>query len=316
MQDHSSQVRRGRSSIEALVPGVRRRGSEAIELPATDAERPAQVPRVSAARRGGPGHAPAPSPQEGLLAPGVQEAQGVVGAGLAGAAAHRGWRTPAQSRRGYDVAKRAVDVTVAVVLLLLLAGPMLVIAAAIRLDSPGPAFFRQARLGARRRRVDGDQVWRTELFRIWKFRTMFDGADQSAHVAQIKAFVADTPSDGPGARFKRADDPRITRVGRFLRRTSLDELPQLLNVLQGQMSLIGPRPVPLYEADHYGVEHLGRFQSKPGISGPWQVGGRCDLGFEEMMRMDLAYVGRRSIAYDIGLALRTIPAVVSRRGAS
>lgn len=298
MQDRSSRVRRGWSSITA------------------DVDLPAHGARVAATQRGGPGHTPAPSPPEVLLAPAVPGTQGVLaGAGLGGPA-HLGWRAPAEPLGAYDVAKRAVDVTVAVVLLLLLAAPMLVIAAAVRLDSPGPALFRQVRLGARCRRVDGGRVWRTEQFRIWKCRTMFDGADQNVHVAQVRAFVADTPTDGPGARFKPADDPRVTRVGRFLRRTSLDELPQLLNILQGQMSLIGPRPVPLYEADHYGVEHLGRFQSKPGISGPWQVAGRCDIGFEEMMRMDLAYVRRRSIAYDIGLALRTIPAVVSRRGAS
>jgi lipopolysaccharide/colanic/teichoic acid biosynthesis glycosyltransferase len=186
----------------------------------------------------------------------------------------------------------------------------------VRLDSPGPAFYRQTRLGSRRRSVDGNRVWETTEFRIWKFRTMIEGADPNVHVQQVRAFVANLPSAGAGSRFKPFDDWRVTRVGRFLRRTSLDELPQLLNVLSGQMSLIGPRPVPLYEAAHYGEEHLPRFRGKPGISGPWQVAGRCDVGFEEMMQMDRAYVQRRSLAHDLALLLRTVPAVFSRRGAA
>jgi lipopolysaccharide/colanic/teichoic acid biosynthesis glycosyltransferase len=255
--------------------------------------------------------------QEVLVTPPLTTADGAV----AGASSQHppvavGRRTPAVPRRGYDVGKRVLDLVVTSVLLLLLAIPMLAIALAVRLDSPGPVFYRQSRLGCRRRRVDGDRSWETVEFRIWKFRTMIDGADESLHIEHVRAFIANLASTAPGARFKPSDDPRVTRVGRFLRRTSFDEFPQLLNVLAGEMSLIGPRPVPLYEAALYREEHLCRFGSKPGISGPWQIAGRCDVGFEEMMRMDRAYVQRRSLTYDLRLLLRTLPAIVSRRGAA
>jgi lipopolysaccharide/colanic/teichoic acid biosynthesis glycosyltransferase len=243
-------------------------------------------------------------------------ADAAAGASALGHPVVAGLQTPADQRWGYDVAKRAVDLAVTVVLLSLLTVPMLVIALAVRLDSSGPSFYRQTRLGSRRRSVDGTRVWETKEFRIWKFRTMVEGADQNVHVEQVRAFVANLPSAEAGSRFKPSDDRRVTRVGRLLRRTSLDELPQLLNVLSGEMSLIGPRPVPLYEAAHYGEEHLPRFQSKPGISGPWQIAGRCDVGFEEMMQMDRAYVRRRSLVYDLALLLQTVPAVLSRRGAA
>ena len=216
----------------------------------------------------------------------------------------------------YVGAKRTLDVTLTLAALVVLAPLLVVIALAIGLDSPGPVVFVQERVGARRRTKDGRTVWEVRNFSVYKFRSMFHNVDQSAHQAYVKAWIdgqAETGADG--ATFKLTRDPRITRVGRILRKTSLDELPQLFNVLKGDMSLVGPRPVPTYEVAEYQAWHRERLAALPGITGLWQVKGRCQVTFDEMIRMDIDYVRRRSLWLDVKLLFLTIPAVLSGRGA-
>ena len=207
--------------------------------------------------------------------------------------------------------------TLAALLLTFLYLPMLLIAILIKVDTPGPVFFVQERVGTRRRSQGGRTVWEVRTFHVYKFRSMVHNADQSVHQAYIKAFTQGhvEASDVSGAKFKLGNDPRVTRVGRFLRKTSLDELPQLLNVLAGEMSLVGPRPVPTYEAAEYQAWHWERLAALPGITGLWQVMGRGEVPFEDMIRMDIEYVRNRSLWLDLRILLLTIPAVLSRRGA-
>jgi lipopolysaccharide/colanic/teichoic acid biosynthesis glycosyltransferase len=213
--------------------------------------------------------------------------------------------------------KDVADVTLGVVLLVLFAPLMLIVALAIKLDSRGPVLFAQERVGVRRRRIGPWVVHEPSRFRVYKFRSMVDGADPSLHQAHIEQYISGTALDGLAhARFKLADDPRITRVGRILRRTSIDELPQLFNVLRREMSLVGPRPVPSYEARHYLSRCPQRFWTLPGITGLWQVSGRCNLSAKEMSDLDLLYVQNASFALDAKILLRTIPAVFSGRGAA
>jgi lipopolysaccharide/colanic/teichoic acid biosynthesis glycosyltransferase len=214
----------------------------------------------------------------------------------------------------YVSVKRSIDVVAAAALIVALA-PLLVLITLLIVGGSGrPVFFRQERVGARPRRRDGELEWEPCTFRMIKFRTMVPGADRSpVHEQFVSAFVSGGESPGD---YKLRHDPRVTRVGRLLRATSLDELPQLFNVLGGTMSLVGPRPVPLYEVAQYQPRHHGRLAARPGITGLWQVAGRGRVSFEEMVRMDIEYVNRHSLWLDLGLLLRTLPAVISRRGAA
>lgn len=192
---------------------------------------------------------------------------------------------------------------------------MAAIAVAIRLDTPGPALFRQVRMGARQR---SDGSWQPTEFEVLKFRSMYHGADESRHREYVEAFVngAAREVESPnGSTFKLNGDDRVTRVGRFIRRSSLDELPQIFNVLRGDMSLVGPRPVPLYEVAGYAEHHMERFDALPGITGIWQVYGRGRVTFEEMIAMDVRYVRTQNLWLDIKLLIATIPAALSGRGA-
>jgi lipopolysaccharide/colanic/teichoic acid biosynthesis glycosyltransferase len=209
--------------------------------------------------------------------------------------------------RAVDVACRLLDLVVAAAMLALLLPLMVAVAVAIRIDSRGPVLFRQ-------RRVGRDQA----PFTVNKFRTMHADASDKVHQEFVVSLIAgEVPAQGnDGARFKLSSDPRVTRVGRILRKTSLDELPQLLNVLRGHMSLVGPRPAIPYEVDHYPPHWFGRFVVKPGITGLWQVNGRSQVPLEEMIKLDLEYVRRRSLWVNVWIILRTIPAVLSLRGAS
>ncbi len=217
----------------------------------------------------------------------------------------------------YFAAKRILDLITAILLLVLLAPLVAFIAILVKLDSPGPAFFKQTRVGAQRRVQDGVVAWRVRHFVIYKFRTMVDHADPSLHERHIQAFVQGRAhgSDESRAKFKLLNDPRVTRVGRWLRRTSLDELPQLLNVVKGDISLVGPRPVPPYEVEQYQAWHRERLATMPGMTGLWQVSGRTALSFEEMIRLDIDYVRRQSLWLDFKILALTIPAVLSGRGA-
>ena len=196
--------------------------------------------------------------------------------------------------------KRTTDVLLSSVGLLLLAPVFAVIAVTIRLDSPGPVFFRQTRMG------EGGKT-----FKLFKFRTMtVDAETRKADLAGQNKHALD--GDDPRL-FKVPNDPRVTRFGRFLRRYSLDELPQLINVLSGEMSLVGPRPLILEEDQHVVDWRLWRLAVKPGMTGLWQVVGRDHISFEEMVELDYRYVADWSLAGDLGLLLRTLPAVTRER---
>lgn len=206
---------------------------------------------------------------------------------------------------GYQSLKRVIDFTVAALLLLLLAPLTIGIALVIRMDSPGSALFRQKRVG-----LNGRQ------FVVHKFRSMRRDADDNVHVAAFRKWMSDRPlADGDSAAFKLKDDLRVTRVGALLRKTSLDELPQLLNVLKGEMSLVGPRPPIPYEVAMYEDWHRRRLTVKPGITGLWQVTARGSGNFDNMVRLDLEYIDRQSLGLDLHILAMTIPAVFSGKGA-
>jgi lipopolysaccharide/colanic/teichoic acid biosynthesis glycosyltransferase len=217
----------------------------------------------------------------------------------------------------YFACKRSIDVIFATLLLVLLFPLLLLTAVLIKIDSPGPVIFRQERVGAKRQRLGGATAWFVQKFFICKFRSMVQDADASAHEAYIRDFVAGRVHASPeaGDKFKLTNDPRVTRIGRILRRFSLDELPQLLNVLTGEMSLVGPRPVPPYEVACYRNGDHQRLAAKPGISGLWQVNGRCRVPFEGMVQMDVEYIRKASLWLDFKILLLTIPAVLSGKGA-
>jgi exopolysaccharide production protein ExoY len=212
--------------------------------------------------------------------------------------------------------KRLVDLLAAFVLLVALAPLLILIAIMIKLGTPGPVIFRQERMGSRRRRINGATVWDPTPFIFLKFRTMSADADPSLHRRHVEAFVRGRlHGSAENGSFKLGGDPRVTRIGGLLRRTSLDELPQLINVIRGEMSLVGPRPVPLYEFALYDKHQQQRLAAVPGLTGLWQVRGRCDVSFEEMMELDLAYVRHQSLWLDLKILLMTIPAVIGGRGA-
>ena len=195
-----------------------------------------------------------------------------------------------------------MDATGAALGLLLLSPVLAVIAVAIKLDSRGPVFFRQARLGRR-----------MEEFTVMKFRTMKFDASPELHRAYIAKLAAGQADEDELKKLTK--DPRVTRVGALLRRTSLDELPQLINVLRGDMSLVGPRPLP--ERDFARLEewHKKRYLVMPGMTGLWQVSGRSELDFDELVRLDFLYLERWSVFLDLSILLKTVPAVLMRKGA-
>ncbi|MGB7845004.1 MAG: sugar transferase [Candidatus Acidiferrum sp.] len=217
----------------------------------------------------------------------------------------------------YFNCKRFMDVALAGLLFILLLPLFLLIAVLIKLDSPGPVFFTQERVGAKRQLLGRQAIWSIQNFTMFKFRSMVNKADSSVHEHFIRDFVEGRhlPMYEYTGVFKLTNDPRITRLGRILRKYSLDELPQLLNVLNGDMSLVGPRPVPPYEVACYKDEHLKRLAALPGITGIWQVYGRCRVAFEGMVRMDVEYIRNSSLFLDLKLLFLTIPAVLSKRGA-
>jgi lipopolysaccharide/colanic/teichoic acid biosynthesis glycosyltransferase len=211
-------------------------------------------------------------------------------------------RTSANRR---DVVLRFLDVLLASLALVVVAPIMAVIALLILLTSPGTAIFRQTRVG-----------YRQQNFPMLKFRTMRDHCGESVHQEFVRRMLAgDDPRSQPGnGLYKLQADPRVTAFGRFLRRTSMDELPQLINVLRGEMSLVGPRPMLSWEVELCEQRYLKRFEIKPGISGLWQVKGRNRLSMQEALELDLEYVERRSLRLYVEILFRTIPAVLFDRG--
>jgi exopolysaccharide biosynthesis polyprenyl glycosylphosphotransferase len=199
---------------------------------------------------------------------------------------------------GFDYGvKRTFDFVVSLLLIVFLAPLLLLIAGAVFISSRGPVLYRSMRPG-----IGGAP------FACFKFRTMRSGADQSQ--ADLESL-----NEASGALFKIRHDPRLTRVGRLLRRYSLDELPQLFNVLAGQMSLVGPRPLPQRDFDQLEDWHKKRYLVLPGITGLWQVSGRSELDFDDLVRLDFLYLERWSVGLDLAILLKTVPAVLSRRGA-
>lgn len=196
--------------------------------------------------------------------------------------------------------KRRLDV-VGASFILVLSTPLLIsLAILVKLSSRGPVLFKQERLG-----VYGHR------FQVYKFRTMYHNADPSPHREYFKQYLHGAPAPGERATvYKLRSDPRITPIGSMLRRLGLDELPQLLNVIRGEMSLVGPRPPLPYEVEHYSQRHLLRLAVKPGLTGLWQLQGRDRVDFETMVGMDLDYIERQSLRLDIALLLLTIPALV------
>jgi exopolysaccharide biosynthesis polyprenyl glycosylphosphotransferase len=193
--------------------------------------------------------------------------------------------------------KRVLDIVTSLVGLIVLSPLLVVVALLIKLTSPGPVFFKQKRVGA-----DG------KVFICYKFRSMYNDAEQ--HQAELEE-----QNESGGATFKIKNDPRITPIGRFIRRWSIDELPQLINVHKGEMSLVGPRPLPLRDYEQMGELHKKRLATIPGITGYWQISGRSSVSFEDMIRLDHYYIEHWSLSLDIKIILKTLGAVLKRKGA-
>lgn len=206
----------------------------------------------------------------------------------------------------YLRAKRILDILFILLMLFPSCIVMVIVAVLIRLDSKGPIFFRQKRVG-----MHGVE------FDMFKFRSMHMNCDDSTHREAIKQYMNgatlndDVGTDNP---YKLANDPRVTRIGRFIRRTSIDELPQFINVLRGEMTLVGPRPPLPYEVEAYSLRDLLRLVGKPGLTGTWQVYGRSRVAFQEMVEMDIVYLQQQSIAQDLKLIALTIPVMLRGHG--
>jgi len=208
---------------------------------------------------------------------------------------HIGWVGVVQ---GAYLAKRLLDIVASAILLVLLSPLFLAVAIAIRLEDPGPILFRQTRVGR----------WGT-LFTMWKFRSMFTDAEE-----RKRELMAQNEMEG-GVLFKMKDDPRITKVGRIIRKTSIDELPQLWNVFKGEMSLVGPRPPVTQEVDQYSLSDRRRLEVIPGITCIWQVSGRSDIPFDQQVELDVQYIESQSFWNDIKILLKTVPALLFGTGA-
>ncbi len=198
---------------------------------------------------------------------------------------------------GYRIAKRFFDVILSLIALIVLSPVFLITAIAIKLEDGNPVIFTQERSG-----LNGT------VFKMYKFRSMVKNAPE-LH----KSLLDKNELDGPA--FKMKDDPRITKVGKIIRKTSIDELPQLVNILKGEMSIVGPRPLPVYETEKCNEYQNQRLLVKPGLTCYWQVMGRNDIGFDEWIELDLKYINRAGLFTDLGLIIMTFGAVFSGKGA-
>jgi len=218
-------------------------------------------------------------------------------------------------RRAFGALQRGFDIAFALTLILLFSPILIGVGLAVRLDSRGPAFFRQRRVGYLERE-----------FTLYKFRSMRVDADPQGHQEYVTALIKgdginpngaepNGAGDGRENLYKLAVDNRITGVGRWIRKWSLDELPQLFNVVRGDMTLVGPRPAIPYEVAEYPSWYRERFSVKPGLTGYWQVSGRSERTYEEMVRLDIEYAQRRSLGLDLSILLKTPWVVLSRKGA-
>lgn len=221
-----------------------------------------------------------------------------------------------RERRLYFLCKRWMDITLSLLLLVVSFPLLLFIALLIKLDSPGPVFFNQRRVGLRKLAVGGQERWELGAFTMYKLRTMHLNLDDSSHRAYMRAFVNEqigTSDDGEVHKPVRSS--QMTRLGRILRKTSLDELPQLLNVLKGEMSLVGPRPNLPWEVERYQPWHYKRLEVLPGITGLAQVRGRSCIGFDRIVQHDIEYIARQSLALDLKILWWTVLFVLFGRGA-
>jgi len=226
-----------------------------------------------------------------------------------------------RGRSFYFLLKRFIDFWVALLVPIFLLPVFVIISIAIVIDTPGPVFFRQERVGAKRIKRNNGFSWQHSIFTCFKFRTMIHNADSSLHQNFVEAFInADEEGmnecQGEKSQIKKLiHDPRITRVGQFLRKTSLDELPQFWNILKGDMSLVGPRPAIPYEVAVYKPWHFQRLQGMQGLTGLWQVTARCSADFDEMVSLDIEYLNTQSTWLDLKIILKTPFAVISGKGA-
>jgi len=224
-------------------------------------------------------------------------------------------------KMAYFVIKRLIDTILSLLALIFLIPVFFIIAIAIKLDTPGPILFKQKRVGSRRVRRNGTYEWEVTEFICFKFRTMKVDAEATLHKKYIEAYINNDEygmaecQGGETEVRKLIHDPRITKIGRILRKTSLDELPQFWNILRGDMSLVGPRPAIPYEIPHYKPWHLKRLQDKPGLTGLWQVTARSSSDFDEMVRLDIEYLKNQSIWLDLFIILKTPFIIVSGKGA-
>jgi lipopolysaccharide/colanic/teichoic acid biosynthesis glycosyltransferase len=227
-----------------------------------------------------------------------------------------------ENRRIYYVSKRILDFSLALLALIILSPLIVLVAILIKLDSPGPIFFKQDRVSVRLRRTYNHiTYWQRITFRCYKFRTMVCNADPSLHKSYIKALIDNdcesmAALQGENTQIRKLiHDSRVTRLGRILRKSSIDEIPQFINVIKGEMSLVGPRPAIPYEVEMYKPWHYRRLETKPGITGLWQVMGRSSVDFDEMIRLDMLYIQKQSFWFDLKIIFLTPWIVLSGRGA-
>ena len=226
-----------------------------------------------------------------------------------------------EQRRIYFAFKRLLDVVGAALLLLVLGPLMLLIAILIRLETPGPPIYGQQRVGLRRRRAGRQATWKVGTFKCYRFRTTYHNSDSALHREFIEAYIRNDCRgmaellSGDEKILKPQRDPQATRLGWLLRRSCLDELPQLWNVLTGSMSLVGPRPPIPYEVELYQAWHHQRLEAKPGMTGLWKVTARSSASFDRMVDLDVHYVETQSFWLDLRILLKTPLAVLRGRGA-
>lgn len=228
---------------------------------------------------------------------------------------------PHTARPVYLICKRMLDICIASALLVLLSPILAIIAILVVLDTPGPPFFHQERVRMKRETKDQRTTWQQRTFTFYKFRTMYTDSSSDIHRAFVEAFIHDdeesmTEIQGMDTTVRKiVNDQRVTPLGKHLRTSSLDELPQLWNVLRGEMSLVGPRPPIPYEVDMYEPWHLRRLEAKPGITGLWQVNARSSCKFEEMVQLDIDYVENQSFLLDLKILFQTPLTVLRTKGA-
>ena len=227
-----------------------------------------------------------------------------------------------EKRTVYTLTKRMMDILISVSLLIVLSPLMILIWILIRFSSPGPVFFVQKRVGGKRFLFGNMACWRKVTFPCYKFRTMYVNSDSSIHQAYIKALIENNIQEMSNLQggentsiHKLVNDARITPVGKILRKISLDELPQLWNVLRGDMSLVGPRPAIPYEVEMYKPWYKRRLEAQPGITGLQQVEARCTTDFDRQVQLDIDYIERQSILQDIMIMIKTPFVILSTKGA-